>query len=40
LELEIKALNNALRDAGKLSLLLEVKQRKKEEAMHIKKLKG
>jgi hypothetical protein len=35
LELEIKTLQNAPRDADKLRLLLELKQRQKEEAMHI-----
>jgi hypothetical protein len=35
LELEIKTLQNAPRDAAKLRRLLEVKQRQKEEAMHI-----
>jgi hypothetical protein len=35
LELEIKTLQNAPRDAEKLRKLLEVKQRQKEEAMHI-----
>src|SRR3712207_3241395 len=35
LELEIKTLQNAPRDADKLRRLLEVKQRKKEEADHI-----
>jgi hypothetical protein len=35
LELEIKTLQNAPRDADKLRRLLEVKQRQKEEAMHI-----
>jgi hypothetical protein len=35
LELEIKTLQNAPRDADKLRQLLEVKQRQKEEAMHI-----
>ena len=36
LELEIKTLQNAPRDAAKLRRLLEVKQRRKEEeAMHI-----
>ena len=35
LELEIKTLQNAPRDADKLRQLLEVKQRKKEEADHI-----
>jgi hypothetical protein len=35
LELEIKTLKNAPRDAGKLRLILEVNQRKMEEAMHI-----
>jgi hypothetical protein len=35
LELEIKTLENAPRDADKLRRLLEVKQRQKDEAMHI-----
>ena len=35
LELEIKTLQNAPRDADKLRKLLELKQRQKEEAMHI-----
>jgi hypothetical protein len=35
LELEIKTLQNAPRDAAKLRKLLEIKQRQKEEAMHI-----
>jgi hypothetical protein len=35
LELEIKTLRNAPRDADKLRRLLEVKQRQKEEADHI-----
>jgi hypothetical protein len=35
LELEIKTLQNAPRDAAKLRSLLELKQRQKEEAMHI-----
>jgi hypothetical protein len=35
LELEIKTLQNASRDADKLRRLLEIKQRQKEEAMHI-----
>jgi hypothetical protein len=35
LELEIKTLQNAPRDADKLRRLLEVKQRQKEEAEHI-----
>jgi hypothetical protein len=35
LELEIKTLQNAPRDAEKLRKLLEVKQRQKEEADHI-----
>jgi hypothetical protein len=35
LELEIKTLQNAPRDAAKVRRLLEVKQRQKEEAMHI-----
>jgi hypothetical protein len=33
--LEIKTLQNAPRDADKLRRLLEVKQRQKEQAMHI-----
>ena len=36
LELEIKTLQNAPRDADKLRRLLEIKQRQKDEAMHIK----
>jgi hypothetical protein len=40
LELEIKTLQNAPRDADKLRKLLEVKQRQKEEADHIKTHKG
>jgi methyl coenzyme M reductase beta subunit len=36
LELEIKILKNAPRDADKLRKLLQVKQRQKEEADHIK----
>jgi hypothetical protein len=36
LELEIKTLQNAPRDADKLRRLLEVKQRKKEEANTLK----
>jgi hypothetical protein len=35
LELEIRTLQNAPRDAEKLRKLLEVKQRQKQEAMHI-----
>jgi hypothetical protein len=35
LELEIKTLRNAPRDAEKLEKLLKAKQRQKEEAMHI-----
>jgi hypothetical protein len=35
LELEIKTLQNAPRDAEKLRRLLELNQRQKEEAMHI-----
>jgi hypothetical protein len=35
LELEIRTLQNAPRDADKLRRLLEIKQRQKEEAMHI-----
>jgi hypothetical protein len=35
LELEIKTLQNAPRDADKLRRLLQIKQRQKEEAMHI-----
>ncbi len=35
LELEIKILQNAPRDADKLRRLLQVKQRQKEEAMYI-----
>ena len=35
LELEIKTLQNAPRDAAKLRRLLEIKQRQKDEAMHI-----
>jgi hypothetical protein len=35
LELEIRTLQNAPRDADKLRKLLEVKQRQKEQAMHI-----
>jgi hypothetical protein len=34
-ELEIKTLQNAPRDAAKLRRLLEIKQRQKEQAMHI-----
>jgi len=36
LELEIRTLQNAPRDADKLRRLLEVKQRQKEQADHIK----
>ena len=35
LELEIKTLQNAPRDADKLRRLLEIKQRQKEEAEHL-----
>ncbi|MDQ3838633.1 MAG: hypothetical protein M3297_05120 [Thermoproteota archaeon] len=35
LELEIRTLQNTPRDADKLRRLLEIKQRQKEEAMHI-----
>ena len=35
LELEIKTLQNAPRDAAKLRKLLGIKQRQKDEAMHI-----
>ena len=35
LELEIKTLENAPRDSDNLERLLQVKQRQKEEAMHI-----
>jgi hypothetical protein len=35
LELEIRTLQNAPRDADKLRRLLQVKERQKEEAMHI-----
>ena len=35
LELEIKTLENAPRDADKLGRLLQVKQKQKENAMHI-----
>jgi hypothetical protein len=35
LELEIKSLGNAPRDADKLRRILEIRQRQKEEAMHI-----
>ena len=35
LELEIKTLKTAPRDAEKLKALLKVKERQKEEAMHI-----
>jgi hypothetical protein len=34
-ELEIETLQNAPRDADKLRKFLEIKQRQKEEAMHI-----
>jgi hypothetical protein len=34
LELEIRTLQNAPRDADKLRRLLEIKQRQKEQAMH------
>jgi hypothetical protein len=34
LELEIKTLQNAPRDADKLERLLQIRQRQKEEAMH------
>ena len=40
LELEIKTLQNAPRDADKLRTLLQVKQRQKEEAMHIEDTQG
>jgi hypothetical protein len=40
LELEIKTLQNALRDTDKLRRLLDVKQRQKEEAMHIEDTQG
>jgi hypothetical protein len=40
LELEIKTLQNAPRDADKLRKLLKVKQRQKEEAMHIEDTQG
>ena len=40
LELEIETLQNAPRDASKLRKLLEVKQRQKEEAMHIEDTQG
>jgi hypothetical protein len=40
LELEIKTLQNAPRDAAKLRKLLEIKQRQKEEAMHIEDTQG
>ena len=36
LELEIKTLQNAPRDADKLRRLLEIKQKQKKEAMHMK----
>ena len=39
LELEIKTLQNASRDADKLRRLLEIKQRQKEEADHIEDTK-
>jgi len=35
LELEIRILQNAPRDADKLRRLLEIKQRQKEQVMHI-----
>ncbi len=35
LELQIKNLQNAPRDAAKLRKLLEIKQRQRQEAMHI-----
>jgi methyl coenzyme M reductase beta subunit len=35
LELEIKTLENAPRDADRVRRLLQIKQRQKEEAMHI-----
>jgi hypothetical protein len=35
LEVEIKILKNAPRDAGKLERLLKAKRKQKEEAMHI-----
>ena len=35
MELQIKILQNAPRDADKLELLLKVKEREKQEAMHI-----
>jgi hypothetical protein len=35
LELEIRTLQNAPKDADRLRRLLEIKQRQKEEAMHI-----
>ena len=35
LELEIKTLENAPRDADRLRRLLQIKQRQKEEAMYI-----
>jgi hypothetical protein len=35
LELEIETIENAPRDADKLRQLLQIKQRQKEEAMHI-----
>jgi hypothetical protein len=35
LELEIKTIQNAPRDADKLRKLLELKQRQKDEAVHI-----
>jgi hypothetical protein len=40
LELEIKTLQNAPRDPDKLRKLLKVKQRQKEEAMHIEDTQG
>ena len=40
LELEIKTLENAPRDSDNLERLLQVKQRQKEEAMHIETHRG
>jgi hypothetical protein len=40
LELQIKTLQNASRDADKLRQLLELKQRQKEEAMHFEDTQG
>jgi hypothetical protein len=40
LELQIKILQNAPRDADKLELLLKVKEREKQEAMHIEDTKA